>query len=69
MKFDFRSESVKRKFSSNLFACNLIMRCSKKNMGTFPFRLLKKEIKKPRLKFKPGSALIGIRNNWALLSN
>ena len=31
MEFDFRSESFKRKFSSNFFDCNLIIGCSKKN--------------------------------------
>ena len=31
MKFDFRSENLKRKFSSIIFACSLIVGCSKKN--------------------------------------
>ena len=60
MKFDFRSESFKRKFSSNLFACNLIIGCSKKNSQNFPKRLLDKKIKKAELKFNPGLGLIGL---------
>ena len=36
MKFDFRSESFKRKFGSNLLACNLIIGCSVKNRKNFP---------------------------------
>ena len=36
MKFDFRSENFKRKFSSNLFACSLIIGCSKNISENFP---------------------------------
>ena len=36
VKFDFRSENFERKFSSNIFACNLIIGCSKKNSENFP---------------------------------
>ena len=53
MKFDFRSESFKRKFHSNLFACNLILDVQKRIVKIFPKRLLSKEIKKPELKFNP----------------
>ena len=53
MKFDFRSESFKRKFRSNLFACNLILDVQKRIVKIFPKRLLSKEIKKPELKFNP----------------
>ena len=35
MEFDFRSESFKRKFGLNLFACDLIIECSKKNRENF----------------------------------
>ena len=36
MKFDFKSESLKRKFGLNLFSNNLIIGCSKKNRENFP---------------------------------
>ena len=58
MKFDFRSENFKRKFSSNLFACNLIIGCSKKNSEKQ--KDLNKEIKKAGFKFNPGLELIGL---------
>ena len=60
MKFDFRSENFKRKFSSNLFACNLIIGCSKRIVKIFSKRLSNKEIKKAGLKFNPGLELIGL---------
>ena len=60
MKFDFRSENFERKFSSNIFACNLIIGCSKKNSENFPKKTFEKEIKKPGLKFNPG---LGLMNN------
>ena len=48
MKFDFTSESYERKFSSNLFVCNLIIGCSEKEYGNFvprkAFEQGKKEI-------------------------
>ena len=40
MRFDFRYESFKRKFSSNLFASNLIIGCSKKNGENFTLKTL-----------------------------
>ena len=60
MKFDFRSENFKRKFSSIIFACSLIIGCSKKNSENFPKRLLNKEIEKAGLKFNPGLGPIGL---------
>ena len=38
MEFDVRSVSFKRKFSSNLFACNLIIGCSEKRLGKFSLK-------------------------------
>ena len=63
MKFDFRSENFKRKFSSNLFACNLIIGCSKKNSEKFSQKPLNKEIKKAGLKFNPGFSQDFLINN------
>ena len=61
MEFDARSVSFKRRFISNLFACNLIIGCSKKRLGKFfPKRIWKKEVKKPGLKSNPGLALVGL---------
>ena len=42
MEFDFGSESFKRKFSSNLFTCNLIIECSKRNRENFLLKALEK---------------------------
>ena len=42
MEFDFRFENFKRKFSSNLFACNLIIEYSKKNREIFLYKALEK---------------------------
>ena len=53
MEFDFRSTSFKRKFSSNLFACNMPLGCSKNNRENVPYEALEKE-KKPGLKFNHG---------------
>ena len=53
MKFDFRSESFRRKISIILFDHNLIIRCS-----------WKKGLKKLLSKSNPGLALI-----WAALNN
>ena len=36
MKFDFKSESLKRKFGLNLFSSNLIRRMFLKEQGKFP---------------------------------
>ena len=55
------SVSFKRRFSSNLFAFNLIIGCSKKRLGKFfPKKIWKKEVKKPGLKSNPGLALVGL---------
>ena len=50
MKFDFRSENYKRKFSSNLLACNLIIGCSKKNSENFPKKTLEQRNKERWIK-------------------
>ena len=38
MKFDFWSESFKRKFSSNIFACNFIIGFPKSNREDFSLK-------------------------------
>ena len=50
MKFDFRSENFKGKFSSNLFACNLIIGCSKKNSENFPKKTFEQRNKESWIK-------------------
>ena len=69
MKFDFTSESFKRKFILILFVYNLMIGCSKKIRKNYLKRLLHKKIKKPGLKFNPGLALISLQTTgpWVLL--
>ena len=38
MKFDFRSESFIRKFSSSPFVYNLVIKCTQKNKGNYGFQ-------------------------------
>ena len=54
MKFYFRSESFKRKFSLILFVDNLIIGCSEKNVKNYLKRLLNREIKKIGFKLALG---------------
>ena len=61
MKSEFRTESIKIKFSRILFVYNVTLRCSKKNTRHYPKKLLNKGVKKPGLKFNHGLALIGLR--------
>ena len=70
MKFDFRSESFKRKFSSNIFACNFIIGFPKSNREDFSLKgFLNKEIKKAGLIFNPRLVLIGLRTTgpWSFV--
>ena len=50
VKFDFRSENFERKFSSNIFACNLIIGCSKKNSENFPKKTFEQRNKESWIK-------------------
>ena len=46
MKLDFRSESLKRKFSTIFFVHYMMNGCSKKNRGNYPEKAMNKGIKK-----------------------
>ena len=60
MKFEFKCETLKSKFSLILVVYNLIIRYSKKNReNAFD------EKKRPRLTFNPGLALTGLRTTSA----
>ena len=60
MKFDFRYESLRSKFSFILSANNLMIGCSKKR-GNYPGKnTFEQKKKKLGLKFNPGLALIGL---------
>ena len=59
MKFDFRYESLRSKFSFILSANNLMIGCSKKEEITRENTFEQKK-KKLGLKFNPGLALIGL---------
>ena len=61
MKFDCSSEGFKRKLSSNIFACNLIIEWPRKEWGNFNLKDLNKEMRRPGLKFNTGLALIGLQ--------
>ena len=48
---------------SGLKACNLIVRCSRRNWENFLQKAFEQRKKKPGLKLEPGLALIGLRTN------
>lgn len=61
MKFDFRSESLKRSFSFTPFVYNFMIECSKKNWEITPEQLLNGEIQKPWIKIlTPGLVRISL---------
>ena len=60
MKFDFRAENFRKKFSSNLVACNLIIGCSKKNSENFPYKIFEQRNKESWIRINPGLRLIGL---------
>ena len=55
------NESLKNKFSLILFAYNLMIGYSKKNIENHPRAAFDEKKKKPGLKFVPGLALTGVR--------
>ena len=74
MKFEFRYESIKRKFSLILFIYNLMIGCSKKNRENYRGKCFGTKEEETGLRFNPGLALIGLRttgpcgrkaDNWA----
>ena len=62
MKFELRYESFKSKFTSVLFAYNLVSGHSKKNRENYPRERFDKKRNKPRLKLTtvPGLLLTGV---------
>ena len=50
-----------KNFISGLKACNLIVRCSRRNWENFLQKAFEQRKKKPGLKLEPGLALIGLR--------
>ena len=71
MKFEFRNESLKSKFSLILFVYNLMIRYSKKKIKKLKKIIQEnafvKKKKKPGLKFNPRFALWLSTMNWAKL--
>ena len=66
MKFDFRSESFKRKFSSNIFACNFIIGFPKSNREDFSLkRIFEQRNKETKIKIKPQASANRPLNIWA----
>ena len=68
MKFVFSSESFKRKFISNLFACNLITGCFKKNSKYLGSKC-DKSVQQIQESMKQKGKLTGCRNTLRLFEN